>query len=122
MVHVTAAGEPAAVVGVRIEPGLMAESAFFKQLPSPMVGTAEVGKEMKGVVMDPMLAIAEVGGGHAYWTYAGSLTTPPCSEGLRWFVMAQPLLVSPEQLVAMLDVGRFSTRVEQTVLLQAVNQ
>jgi carbonic anhydrase len=130
MVCVTATGEPAAVVGVRIEPNLMSESAFFKQVPTPLVGlpgkegdaAAAAATEVKGVVMDPMLAIAEVGGGHEYWTYGGSLTTPPCSEGLRWFVMARPLMVSQAQLVAMLEVGKFSSRREQSVFLQMVNQ
>ena len=34
----------------------------------------------------------------SYWTYMGSLTTPPCTEGVLWMVMKQPLQVSPEQV------------------------
>ncbi len=33
-----------------------------------------------------------------YFTYMGSLTTPPCSEGVLWMVMKQPVPVSPEQI------------------------
>ena len=33
-----------------------------------------------------------------YYTYMGSLTTPPCSEGVLWMVMKQPVPVSPEQI------------------------
>lgn len=33
-----------------------------------------------------------------YYTYMGSLTTPPCSEGVLWMVLKQPLQVSPEQI------------------------
>jgi carbonic anhydrase len=29
-----------------------------------------------------------------YYTYMGSLTTPPCSEGVLWMVMRQPVPVS----------------------------
>jgi len=33
-----------------------------------------------------------------YFTYMGSLTTPPCSEGVLWMVMKQPVPVSGEQI------------------------
>ena len=32
-----------------------------------------------------------------YYTYMGSLTTPPCTEGVLWMVMKQPVTLSPEQ-------------------------
>ncbi|MBI5259092.1 MAG: carbonic anhydrase family protein [Burkholderiales bacterium] len=33
-----------------------------------------------------------------YYTYMGSLTTPPCSEGVLWMVMQQPVPISPDQV------------------------
>lgn len=33
-----------------------------------------------------------------YYVYMGSLTTPPCSEGVLWMVMQQPVPVSPQQI------------------------
>jgi carbonic anhydrase len=33
-----------------------------------------------------------------YYRYNGSLTTPPCTEGVRWMVMKQPMTVSKQQI------------------------
>jgi carbonic anhydrase len=37
-------------------------------------------------------------GDRRYFTYMGSLTTPPCSEGVQWVVMRQPVTMSAEQI------------------------
>lgn len=34
----------------------------------------------------------------SYFSYVGSLTTPPCSEGVMWYVLAEPMEVSEEQV------------------------
>ena len=34
----------------------------------------------------------------SYYTYMGSMTTPPCSEGVLWMVMKNPVPVSAEQI------------------------
>lgn len=33
-----------------------------------------------------------------FYTYAGSLTTPPCSEGVQWFILQDILEVSEQQI------------------------
>jgi carbonic anhydrase len=37
-------------------------------------------------------------GSRRYLTYRGSLTTPACDEGVRWLVMAQPVIVGASQV------------------------
>ncbi len=34
----------------------------------------------------------------AYYSYSGSLTTPPCSESVKWNVLVEPITVSGEEI------------------------
>jgi carbonic anhydrase len=36
----------------------------------------------------------------AYYAYIGSITAPPCTEGVTWFVLKTPVEVSAEQIAA----------------------
>lgn len=36
----------------------------------------------------------------SYYTYMGSITAPPCTEGVKWFVLKTPLSVSEAQISA----------------------
>lgn len=33
-----------------------------------------------------------------YFTYTGSLTFPPCTEGVRWVIKPEPLMISSRQV------------------------
>ena len=37
---------------------------------------------------------------HDYYSFNGSLTTPPCTEGVRWLIMKQPVTASKKQVEA----------------------
>lgn len=47
------------------------------------------------IVIDPMDALPEK---REYFTYMGSLTEPPCTEGVLWMVFKQPRQASPSQM------------------------
>jgi carbonic anhydrase len=63
---------------------------------------------------DKVTALVNPGGllptDRGYWTYMGSLTAPPCSEGVRWFVFEQDLSISREQLRAFGALYKINSR------------
>lgn len=82
-----------AVVAVLMDKGQQAQPAVQKvwnNLP------LEKGEENAARVA---LDIAELlPTDRRYFTYMGSLTTPPCSEGVQWVVMRQPVVMTAEQI------------------------
>ena len=50
-----------------------------------------------------------------YFTFAGSLTTPPCSEGVTWYVMKSHTSISPEQVAAFAKIYPMNERPIQPV-------
>jgi carbonic anhydrase len=56
----------------------------------------EKGEELRAQQLLDLNALLPAERG--YFTYMGSLTTPPCSEGVLWMVMKNPVSVSAEQI------------------------
>ena len=92
IVHKSRDGE-LLVVGVMMEEGERNEliAKVWEAMPS------EEGKEVlleKVKIRVTDLLPSEKG----YYTYVGSLTTPPYTGGVRWIIMKKPLQVSREQI------------------------
>jgi carbonic anhydrase len=51
----------------------------------------------------------------SYFTYMGSLTTPPCSEGVLWMVMKNPVPISNEQIAVFSRLYPMNARPIQSV-------
>ena len=51
----------------------------------------------------------------------GSLTSPPCTEGIRFFVARNILFVGNKQMQDILRVSTYSARAEQEVWLHQIN-
>ena len=80
------------VVGVLMVEG--DEHPVLKQLWSFM-------PENAGETSEQPIGIEETGllpPTREYFTYGGSLTTPPCSEGVKWVVLKTPIEASAEQI------------------------
>ncbi len=50
-----------------------------------------------------------------YFNYGGSLTTPPCSEGVNWMLLATPVALSAEQIEQFRALYAFNARPIQPV-------
>jgi carbonic anhydrase len=68
--------------------------------PEPcLAGAASQGGESHGL-KEPVSAEQLLPAKRDYYRFSGSLTTPPCSEGVRWLVMKEPVQVSQAQIDA----------------------
>ena len=48
-----------------------------------------------------------------YYTFPGSLTTPPCSENVTWFVLKQPVTISDAEIARFANLYRNDARPTQ---------
>src|SRR4051812_6996015 len=97
LVHKDAQGKLAVVAVLLDRGGANATiDAIFKHLP------AEKEKEavVNGVSID---ASALLPNDRGYYTFQGSLTTPPCSEDVTWLVLKSPLKITDG------EIARFGT-------------
>lgn len=82
-----------AVIGVFVRGG--AENLEIQKLINHF--PTDRGQEhiIEGVQIDPMALIPDA---RQYYYFAGSLTTPPCTEGVNWVMMESPITASPGQI------------------------
>uniref|UniRef100_U3JQR5 Carbonic anhydrase n=2 Tax=Ficedula albicollis TaxID=59894 RepID=U3JQR5_FICAL len=43
---------------------------------------------------------------HDYWTYHGSVTTPPCEECVTWIILREPIIVSSDQMAKLRSLSK----------------
>lgn len=82
-----------AVVAVLIERGKMNPVVQTLWNNLPLEKNVDYAPDGVSIDLDQLLP-----GDRSYYTYMGSLTTPPCSEGVLWMVMKQPAQLSADQI------------------------
>jgi carbonic anhydrase len=94
LVHKSADGK-LAVIGVFIEEG--AHNAAFDPIWANLPTSKGVENHFQNVMVDvdDLLPAAKTS-----YRYDGSLTTPPCSEGVKWIVMTTPIQLDAQQIAA----------------------
>ncbi|MFH0263341.1 carbonic anhydrase [Vibrio barjaei] len=90
-VHANDNGE-LAVVAVMYDIGKREDSALSALL-NTLPANGQSIKVESDVRLEPLLPRV-----HNYYRYNGSLTTPPCSEGVRWIVLTDPQFIEQAPL------------------------
>jgi carbonic anhydrase len=72
-----------------------AENAALAALLPRLPASGQPERALPGPAPDPAALLPP---GLGYYAYAGSLTAPPCTEGVRWIVLQQVQTVSSAQL------------------------
>lgn len=107
LVHKDAGGK-LAVIGVMIREGQTNPelALLWQHLPA----TAGRTEAVEGVLVNASRLLPR---NLASYRYSGSLTTPPCSEGVSWFVLQEPIEASAEQIATFRKVIHGNNRPTQ---------
>ena len=103
LVHKSATGA-LAVIGVFLKRGASSGSLtpIFKNLPNDINVKHPLERPFNPARFLPTTQI--------HYRYAGSLTTPPCTEGVQWIVIRKPVTVSDEDLAQVVERIHFNAR------------
>ena len=82
-----------AVVAVLLEQGK--DNALVEELWSDLPKEKEHEEQLDNVQINVKALLPS---DLSYYTFPGSLTTPPCTENVTWFVLEKPVTVSPAEI------------------------
>jgi carbonic anhydrase len=97
VVHLMHQAGDGKVAGVAVLLKAGSANATIQQLWEHMPRTEGKEQEIAGVEVNPAGLLPH---DTAYYTYAGSLTAPPCTEGVTWFVLKTPVDISAGEISA----------------------
>ncbi len=97
-----------AVVAVLLKTG--SANGMIEKVWDNLPRTEGKEEEVSGVEANAAALLPPAAG---YYTFPGSLTTPPCSEQVTWFVLKTPTQVSAEEVAAFAKVFPHNARPTQ---------
>ncbi len=107
LVHKNAEGK-LAVIAVLLDKGGASDliDTLWKNIPK------EKGKEntVDGTTIDVSKLLPDK---RDYYTFQGSLTTPPCSEGVTWFVLKTPVKIADAEIASFAKIYPLNARPTQ---------
>ncbi|SHO56047.1 carbonic anhydrase [Vibrio quintilis] len=103
-----------AVIAVMFDKGQ--KSQFMDKLTANLPKTGHSEKFAHPLMVKDLLPHSQT----AYYRFNGSLTTPPCSEGVRWFVMKDTETLSDTQQHAMMKIMGHNNRPLQSLNARVV--
>lgn len=59
---------------------------------------------------------------HGYFSYTGSMTVPPCKEGVEWRVLMQPISLSENQISQVTRIVDRNARLPQPVYMRTIKE
>lgn len=108
LVHKSKTGK-LAVVAVMLQAGK--EQRLIRTLWNNLPLERNKPVEKSEISIDPAQLLPAT---RSYFTYIGSLTTPPCSEGVLWLVLKTPTQISKEQIAGFGKIYKANARPTQS--------
>jgi len=88
---------------------------FFKDIPQSPAQERAVDHFHPYAGIPHFRRVGEIFSGVNYLYYDGSFSTPPCTEGVKWFVSLEPDTISEEQLSTLQGIYNMNSRPLQDV-------
>jgi carbonic anhydrase len=96
-IHFMFQGSDGKVAGVAVLVKAGRPNATVQELWKYMPKVAGKDHTIPGVYVNPARLLPR---DNSYYTYMGSITAPPCTEGVKWFVLKTPMEISRDQINA----------------------
>jgi carbonic anhydrase len=116
LVHADATGQ-LAVVAVLLDQGK--DNPLIRELWKDIPKDKDHEAFLEAVQINAANALPSERG---YFTFEGSLTTPPCSESVTWFVLKQPVAISADEIAQFSKLYRQDARPTQPLYDRVVKE